>query len=99
MSVPSARVFALAGPFGGATAMYLPLMGVASMVAYAYGPVKYMPVTPVWNALLVSVVVSLSALGCTTLSVQNSFSRYCTDCSACGVLMVAVNLPLPADLK
>src|ERR1700741_4105616 len=99
MSVPSARVWALAGPFGGATTMYFPLIAVASMVAYAYGPVKYMPVTPVWNALLASVVVSLSALGCTTLSVQNSFSKYCTDSSDCEVLMLAVNLPLPADLK
>jgi hypothetical protein len=44
---------------------------------------------------LVSVVVSLSALGCTTLSVQNRFSRYFTDSRDCEELTLALNLPLP----
>jgi len=52
-------------------------------------------VTPVSNAVLDSAVVLFSALGCTTLSVQNSCSKYCTELSACGVFTVAVNLPLP----
>src|SRR5258706_13204700 len=79
--------------------MYLPLMAVASIVANAYGPVKYMPVTPVWKALLVSVVVSLRVLGWTTLLVQNMSSKYFTDASAWGELRVAVNLPSLAEEK
>src|SRR5438270_14020888 len=100
MSVPSASVLALAGPAGGATTVYLPLTALLSIVANAYGPVKYIPATPVWNALLVSVVVSVSALGCTTFGVpQKSCSNHLSDCLACGLFTVAVNLPLPAELK
>src|SRR3954452_1535114 len=95
MSVPSASVWPLSGPVGGATTTNLPLTAVASIEENAYGPVKYMPVTPVWKALLVSVVVSLSELGWTTLGVpQYRFSKYCTDLSDSGLSRVAVNLPL-----
>src|SRR2546430_7653002 len=53
-----------------------------------------MPVTPVWNALLVSVVVSLSELGWTTFWSQNRLLNHCVALSASGVLTVAENLPL-----
>src|SRR6266536_2199663 len=99
MSVPSASVFALAGPAGGATTVYLPLTGELSMVAKAYGPVKYIPVTPVWNALLVSVVVSLSALGCTTFCVQNRSLNQVVACTPAALFTEAENLPPPVSLK
>src|SRR2546421_11992724 len=100
MFVPSASVLAPPGPGGGATTVYLPLTALLSIVANAYGPVKYIPATPVWNALLVSVVVSVNALGCTTLGVpQKNCSNHFSDCLAWELLTVAVNLPLPAELK
>src|SRR2546423_402121 len=99
MFVPSARVLPLSGPAGGATTVYLPLTAVASIVANAYGPVKYIPVTPVWNALFVSVVVSLSALGWTTFWPQNRFLNHVVACTPAGLLTLAVNLPPPAPLK
>src|SRR5881227_2902460 len=59
-----------------------------------------MPVTPVWNALLVSVVVSLSELGCTTFGEpQYRFSNHFSDVLPASLLTVAVNLPLPLSLK
>jgi len=59
-----------------------------------------MPVTPVWKALLVSVVVSLSELGWTTFGEpQYMPSNHFSDCLPGGLLTVAVNLPLPASLK
>src|SRR2546423_2175052 len=59
-----------------------------------------MPATPVWNALLVSVVVSVSALGCTTFGVpQKSCSNHFSDCLAGELLTLAVNLPPPAEVK
>src|SRR5215831_12808839 len=100
MSVPSASVLAPPGPGGGAMTSYLPLTALASMVAKAYGPVKYIPVTPVWKALFVSVVVSLSELGCTTFGEpQYMLSNHFSDCFDAELLIVAVNLPLPASLK
>src|SRR5690348_14053789 len=98
MSVPSARVLALAGPCGGATTVYLPLTAAASIVANAYGPVKYIPVTPVWNSLLVSVVVSLSALGWTTFEVQNRSLSQVVACTPASLFTEAENLP-PLSLK
>src|SRR4051794_8057963 len=95
MSVPSASVRALAGPAGGATTTYLPLIEGAPMGANAEAPGKYLPVPPVWTALLVSVVVSLSELGCTTFGLpKNMLSKYCTDLSDSALLTVALNLPL-----
>src|SRR2546421_8408910 len=99
MFVPSASVLALSGPAGGAITVYLPLTAVASIVANAYGPVKYIPVTPVWNALLVSVVVSLSALGWTTFWPQNRSLNQVVARTPAGLLTLAVNLPLPASPK
>src|SRR5690349_8839467 len=99
MFVPSASVLALSGPAGGATTVYFPLTAVASMVANAYGPVKYIPVTPVWKALLVSVVVSLSALGWTTFWPQNRSLNQVVARTPAGLLTLAVNLPLPASPK
>src|SRR5256714_8181258 len=99
MFVPSARVLPLAGPAGGPPGVRIPLPAVASIVATAYGPVKYIPVTPVWNALFVSVVVSLSALGWTTFWPQNRFLNHVVACTPAGLLTLAVNLPPPAPLK
>src|SRR2546423_4790694 len=99
MFVPSASVLALSGPAGGAITVYFPLTGLASIVANAYGPVKYIPVTPVWNALLVSVVVSLSALGWTTFCAQNRFLNQVVACTPAALLTLAANLPLPESVK